>query len=371
MRCREAQRAAARYRELADDDRANVLEHARDCASCNAAISAYLKQDAVLSDMPRIEVTAALWEAVAKRTVHRVDARWTRDRNWARLVAVTLAAVFFLGLGCLGVSASSLPGDILYPLKRAAEDVRLALTFREASREFYQNHLAAVRIDEVQAVLSDGRSAQVEFEGCVTGADGSALYVEGLPVFMGTAESWMGSMPTVGARVRVSARAQNGFLLGETLKSVAGSVHGHQDPGVESPRAGPRDERGGGAKDRTPDQNVVAPSGPSTSHSSHEEPQGGESGKDPGRAPEESRTDRGAEAPAVRPSDAGENAETTPEGDHGATASPAKTTTAEGMPDAPAGCGDDPPGQGTDPGCRVVDPAGEPGSMPGDPLGPG
>lgn len=82
-----------------------------------------------------------------------------------------LAAVFCLlaGLGGLAVllAESALPGDTLYPLKRARESAVLALTFDDQERAQQRLTYAADRVDELgRLVERDGDSAK---RGAATG----------------------------------------------------------------------------------------------------------------------------------------------------------------------------------------------------------
>jgi hypothetical protein len=67
--------------------------------------------------------------------------------------AFGLAAVLVLALaGATSAAASSLPGDALYSVKRATEDVRLALTFDAFARTQLLSELTDRRIEELAEV---------------------------------------------------------------------------------------------------------------------------------------------------------------------------------------------------------------------------
>jgi hypothetical protein len=74
--------------------------------------------------------------------------------------AVAAAAIVVLVLaGATGASASSLPGDFLYGLKRAGENVQVALTFDELARMQLLSDLADRRLDELAEVARQRPSA--------------------------------------------------------------------------------------------------------------------------------------------------------------------------------------------------------------------
>jgi hypothetical protein len=75
---------------------------------------------------------------------------------------LTFVLVF---VGVAAASASALPGDALYPVKRGLESAQLALTLNPAARASLQAELSARRRAETQAVINLRRETQVEFEG--------------------------------------------------------------------------------------------------------------------------------------------------------------------------------------------------------------
>ncbi len=70
--------------------------------------------------------------------------------------ALAAAAILVLVLaGATSAAASSLPGDPLYALKRAGEDVRVALTFDDVARTRLLSELTDRRLDELATVARD------------------------------------------------------------------------------------------------------------------------------------------------------------------------------------------------------------------------
>jgi hypothetical protein len=99
-----------------------------------------------------------------------------------RLAIATACVVTMLGLGGMtSASASSLPGDALYPVKRATEQVQLTFTRGLADRGAFQLELAERRLDEARELSARGQGAQAaesvrEFEE--TAAAGTADLME-------------------------------------------------------------------------------------------------------------------------------------------------------------------------------------------------
>jgi Xaa-Pro aminopeptidase len=78
-----------------------------------------------------------------------------RRFSFAAFVRPALAAAAMLVLvaaGATSAAASSLPGDPLYAVKRAGEDVQVALTFDDVARMHLLSQLADRRLDELAAI---------------------------------------------------------------------------------------------------------------------------------------------------------------------------------------------------------------------------
>jgi hypothetical protein len=88
----------------------------------------------------------------------------------ALLVVVLLGVITF---GGVRVSAAALPGEPLYPLKRASETVGLLLTFDPAEKAERLAALREQRLREIEAVLKLGRQVQVDYEAPLIGREGA------------------------------------------------------------------------------------------------------------------------------------------------------------------------------------------------------
>lgn len=74
--------------------------------------------------------------------------------------ALAAAAVLVLVIaGASSAAASSLPGDALYGLKRATEDVRLALTFDDVARTQLLSELTDRRLEELAEIAKNRPSS--------------------------------------------------------------------------------------------------------------------------------------------------------------------------------------------------------------------
>lgn len=102
-------------------------------------------------------------------------------RRIAAAAAVLVAAAG--GVGLVSSSASAIPGDMLYPVKRSVESVELQLHRGDASRGSFQLERAAERLTEARQLQAEGRSpaliADTLDDFAASAEDGSArLFTE-------------------------------------------------------------------------------------------------------------------------------------------------------------------------------------------------
>ncbi len=88
------------------------------------------------------------------------------------ITAVLLVLIFGL-IGTTIVSAQSLPGDTLYPVKLAWEQVQISLASGAAQRLALQATFDQNRVTEVSKLLTIGRTTNVTFTGVLAGSNNS------------------------------------------------------------------------------------------------------------------------------------------------------------------------------------------------------
>lgn len=148
-----------------------------------------------LRAVPPPQLGAAALASGAARVCERLQeraGRGGRRRGLVRLAWAALAVLLLLAVSAAGTALAaegSLPGQPLYPLKRAGERVRLSLTRESQARADLQIVLAERRLDEVEAVCMVGdclpgmvedldaavEAAEAAVEGLVPGRRGPAL----------------------------------------------------------------------------------------------------------------------------------------------------------------------------------------------------
>jgi len=124
-------------------------------------------------------------------------------------LSFTLAALLLLsGTGLLNASASALPGESLYPVKRTWEGLRLFLIFNEEAREHLEYQFENERLHEANELLVEGRHEIIQFAGIIMQVNG-VTYVSGVPIILPAGMQ----LPANGAAVILSGRTNaQGFV---------------------------------------------------------------------------------------------------------------------------------------------------------------
>ncbi len=131
-------------------------------------------------------------------------------------VLVVLVALFPLSIVA---SADSLPGDLLYPVKRSTEQVRLFFTIDDVERQALQEQYAQERRAEVRAVARLGRQVTVEIEGPVEAISAGRWLVDGFDITITKETVWEGR-PRVGLSVYARVQVQPDGTLVALLLSA-------------------------------------------------------------------------------------------------------------------------------------------------------
>lgn len=125
-------------------------------------------------------------------------------------LALTMAAIFvivLLATGSLTVnaSASSLPGDSLYGVKRSWENVRLSMTPSQQGRQRLQEQYDEERRDEVKELIHLRRAETVEFQAPLKEMDAEHWQVDGFWVQIDS-ETEVEGEPETGLALYIRAR---------------------------------------------------------------------------------------------------------------------------------------------------------------------
>ncbi len=167
-----------------------------------------------------------------------VDSRSLAPRSMpvgllAVLMIVVLAGV--LVTGGVTVSAKSLPGDLLYPIKTTTERVQWFITRDPAARNVLEQRFSSRRLQEAKAVAEQGRRvSNLPLDGAIEAINGDNWTVSGLTLSLAPDVRIIGT-PTVGAHVLGVMRAPGDGRLIVTYVEVEPPTAG-QAPTVSATR---------------------------------------------------------------------------------------------------------------------------------------
>ena len=88
---------------------------------------------------------------------------WSVPLRRAVVSLAVFGALFMTSTGLVQAASTTLPGDNLYPVKRTWEDVHVLLTFNNQAREALEVAHENERLDELNDLFTEGRSAKVDF----------------------------------------------------------------------------------------------------------------------------------------------------------------------------------------------------------------
>lgn len=131
---------------------------------------------------------ARIMQRAAEMRESRVAPRKRVIPAFQRLaLSFTLAALLLLSsTGLLNASASALPGENLYPVKRTWEGLRLLLIFDKEARELLEHQFETERLHEVNELLVEGRHETIQIAGVFMQVNGRN-YISGIPVNLAAA----------------------------------------------------------------------------------------------------------------------------------------------------------------------------------------
>jgi hypothetical protein len=112
----------------------------------------------------------------------RVNLQALMRRSMVSTAVATVLLVTVLAAGTVAASARSLPGDALYPVKRASEEVRLLLTFDQQIKAQLVGKIDERRREEAQAISDRRRVAELSFRGRIQRMDGMRWTVGGVAI---------------------------------------------------------------------------------------------------------------------------------------------------------------------------------------------
>jgi hypothetical protein len=216
-----------------------LAEHPEYAADLSALLSVAASLQSLARPEPRPEAVSAgraqmLSAARARKQAQAVPAQPVpRYSRWLDAVfgkpagarptlrfALGLLLMLVLGANLVWVAsaAATLPGDGLYPIKRALENTRLALTPGEQAREQFEEQMAARRQHEVQQMFELDRQGQIEILGTLQPEGNDRWVIGGLSVDIDQATAIDGKLSA-----GVLADAQVAIMRGRRILAL--TVH--------------------------------------------------------------------------------------------------------------------------------------------------
>ena len=220
MKCEFVCRQLAIYQELTADEQNSIQQHLRHCPKCATVWRAYQAQDRDLASLPQVSPSDAMVAAVLSRTTRRPRRALGATRRFGMVLALCVLAFLVIFMGTLPtVAAGALPGDFLYPVKRASEQVRMTFTLDHQARARYAEELQQKRIEEVEAVVELGRDVQVDFSGRLQAVEDGTWIVEGVRV-EGIVVAAGEAPPQIGQVVAIQASVVSGRVAASRVEIV-------------------------------------------------------------------------------------------------------------------------------------------------------
>lgn len=175
----------------------------------------------------RLEVPVAAMNRSRAKFIARAGELRRSSKPFARLFSLprlamaTLAVVlvFFLSInGLVVVSARSLPGDTLYPVKLAAENVSLKLAPNAELRQRLSEDYQLRRTEEVRSLLAQNLVRNISLEGVISQVNPDGVLIDDLPIIFDVQTRISGDL-LPGRLVKLEGVTQpGGFIKADSIQ---------------------------------------------------------------------------------------------------------------------------------------------------------
>jgi len=187
----------------------DLASELRPILSASLAARQLGRMDAPSSSVENRSRALFLSTAAAMDIASKPKFSWALLRRTALVALVILIAFAISWNGLLVASAKSLPGDVLYPVKRVTERVNLRLTPNQEEKNQYESDFNLRRAEEVKLLLTLGRVEHVSYEGTITEITPEQWVIGGFSVSISPDTVFVGN-PQVGQFVEVEGMSQSG-----------------------------------------------------------------------------------------------------------------------------------------------------------------
>ncbi len=236
----------------------------------------HARPDAVQAGRERLLASANLQTVSPARVSSGRVARYTRQLlgtlqilplgknhsslNFAfRMAAILVIVLLATGGITIKASASSLPGDRLYSVKRTWEGIRLSLTLNQKGKQRLEEQYAADRRDEVKQLIQLRRTETVEFQAPLEEIDAEHWLVDGFKIQIDPETEVAGELET-GMAVDVRARLEaDGTLVAIQVRVPPGTQPLSSPTVSPTPGLAPQSVEGSETQDLKTPQDQQAP----------------------------------------------------------------------------------------------------------------
>lgn len=199
----------ALYPDLADELRPLLL-------------TAQQARQAALQEVPAAAMNRSRARFIARAgELRRSGKPLSRLFSFPRMAMATLAVVliFFLSInGLIVVSAQSLPGDTLYPVKLAAENVSLKLAPNDELRQRLSEDYQQRRAEEVRSLLAQNLTRKIALEGVISQVNPNGVLIDDLPILFDAQTKISGDL-LPGRLVKLEGVTQpGGFIKADSIQ---------------------------------------------------------------------------------------------------------------------------------------------------------
>jgi len=180
-----------------------------------ARLAAETEVPATAMNRSRAKMLAHAGELRSKRKTFFLSGAFPR----LALASLAVLLVFFLSVnGLATVSAKALPGDGLYPVKLATENISLRLAPSGEARQQLADNYQQRRTEEVHSLLASGLVRNISLEGVIDEVLPEHLIVQGIPVRLNAETEVSGEM-IPGRLVKLDGTTQpGGWVEADRLK---------------------------------------------------------------------------------------------------------------------------------------------------------
>ena len=178
----------------------------------------YMKQ---IAELPAI--TPSPFREKVRATMRVIKRRTTREAVLNDLVTITITIILTLVMGILilnYLAANTIPGDLLYSVKRISEDVQLSLTSNPNSQSELEETFNQRRLVEIERLIEQNRAAVIQFKGILETKGEKLWIVENHTVFLPNDISIEGDLQEGNTVEVIGLLRSNNVLVADTITLV-------------------------------------------------------------------------------------------------------------------------------------------------------